>query len=265
MSLHVVYAFLLRYLFLYTRNWIRVIELIFWPLMELLVWGSLTVFLSSKTGGQVPQFITYLIGGVIFWDILFRAQQGVAISFLEDVWTKNLNNIFVAPVRPVEYLTAGILFGILRTGVAVTVLIVLAAFKFDFNVFTMSWALIPYFASLLLFGWTLGMLSSALILRFGQAAESLAWAIPFLIQPAACVFYPLSSLPAWGQAIGHCLPCTYIFEGMRSTLDHQPFNWSQFGLSILLNLVWMGFAAGVYAWVLESGRRRGLLTRVTSH
>ena len=66
MSLHVIYAFLLRYLFLYTRNWIRIIELIFWPLMELLVWGSLTVFLHGKTGGQVPQFITYLIGGVIF-------------------------------------------------------------------------------------------------------------------------------------------------------------------------------------------------------
>ncbi len=265
MSLHVVYAFLLRYLFLYTRNWIRIIELIFWPLMELLVWGSLTVFLNGKAGGQVPQFVTYLIGGVIFWDILFRAQQGVAISFLEDVWTKNLNNIFVAPVRPLEYLTAGILFGILRTTVAVSVLIVLAAMNFNFNVFTMKWALVPYFGSLLLFGWTLGMLSSALILRFGQAAEALAWAIPFLIQPAACVFYPLNSLPEWGQMIGRCLPCTYIFEGMRATLDHQPFNWGQLGMSLALNLVWMAAAAGIYAWVLESGRRRGLLTRVTSH
>lgn len=265
MSPHVIYAFLLRYLFLYTRNWIRIIELIFWPLMELLVWGSLTVFLNNKAGGQVPQFISYLIGGVIFWDILFRAQQGVAISFLEDVWTKNLNNIFVAPVRPAEYLTAGILFGILRTGVAVTVLIALAAWKFRFNVFVLEWSLIPYFASLLMFGWSLGMLSSALILRFGQAAEALAWAVPFLIQPAACVFYPLASLPAWGQVIGRCLPCTYTFEGMRASLDHQAFNWGHFGMSMLLNLVWMGIAAGVYAWVLESGRRRGLLTRVTSH
>ena len=265
MSIRVIYAFICRYMFLYTRNWIRVIELIFWPLMELLVWGSLTTFLNTKANGQVPQFIPWLIGGVIFWDILFRAQQGVAISFLEDVWTKNLHNIFVAPVRPIEYLTAGILFGILRTAVAVAVLIVLAALNFNFNVFQMKWSLIPYFGNLLLFGWSLGMISSALILRFGQAAESLAWAIPFLIQPAAAVFYPLSTLPEWAQMIGNCLPCTYVFEGMRSVLDHNPMDWGQVGTSFILNLVWLAAAGGLYAWVLESGRRRGLLTRVTSH
>lgn len=265
MSLRVVYAFFLRYLFLYSRNWIRVIELIFWPLMELLVWGSLTTFLNTKSAGTVPQFIPWLLGGLIMWDVLFRAQQGVAISFLEDVWTKNLQNIFVAPVRPSEYLTAGILFGILRTSVAVLVLVILAATNFHFNIFEMKWTLIPFFGSLLLFGWSLGMLSCALILRFGQAAEALAWAVPFLIQPAAAVYYPLATLPGWAQTIGKCLPCSYVFEGMRGVLDHQPFDWGLFGASMGINLIWLAAAAGLYAWVLESGRRRGMLTRVTSH
>lgn len=265
MSWHVVYAFLLRYLFLYTRNSVRVIELIFWPLMELLVWGSLTVFIKNEAGSHLPMMAGWLIGGVIFWDILFRAQQGVAISFLEDVWTKNLHNVFVAPVRPVEYLTAGILFGVVRTAVAVAVLVVLAAFNFDFNIFRMDWPLVPYVFSLLLFGWTLGMISCALILRFGQAAESLAWAVPFLIQPAACVFYSLETLPAWGQWIAKCLPCSYVFEGMREVLAGMPIAWSGFGLSMILNLLWLGIAAAIYAGVLASGRRRGLLTRITSH
>ena len=265
MSFRVVYAFVLRYLFLYSRNYIRLVELFFWPIMELLVWGSLTVFLNKQAGGQVPQFVSWLIGGVIFWDILFRAQQGVAISFLEDVWTKNLHNVFVAPVRPVEYLTAGILVGILRTLAAVLVLVVLAAVNFNFNLFVMEWSLVPFFFNLLLFGWCLGMFSSALIMRWGQAAEVLAWAVPFLLQPAAAVFYPLSTLPHWAQLIGKCLPCTYVFEGMREVLDHKPLNWEQLGISFLLNLVWLGAAAATYAWVLESGRRRGTLTRVTSH
>jgi ABC-2 type transport system permease protein len=265
MSFHVVWAFVLRYLFLYGRSPIRLVELFFWPIMELLVWGSLTVFLNQKAGGQIPQFIPWLIGGVIFWDILFRAQQGVAISFLEDVWTKNLHNVFVAPVRPIEYLTAGIVVGIVRTLAAVAVLVLLAAFNFSFNLFQLEWTLLPYFTSLLLFGWSLGMISSALILRWGQAAEVLAWAVPFLIQPAAAVFYPLSTLPEWAQMIGKCFPCTYVFEGMRGVLDHQPFNWNQFGIALVLNGVWLLFAGGIYAWVLESGRRRGMLTRVTSH
>jgi ABC-2 type transport system permease protein len=265
MSFRVVYAFVLRYLFLYSRNYIRLVELFFWPIMELLVWGSLTVYLNQQAGGQKPQLVTWLIGGVIFWDILFRAQQGVAISFLEDVWTKNLHNVFVAPVRPVEYLTAGIIIGILRTLAALLVLVVLAAVNFNFNLFVMEWSLVPFFFNLLLFGWSLGMFSSALIMRWGQAAEVLAWAVPFLLQPAAAVFYPLSTLPYWAQQIGWCLPCTHVFEGMRAVLDHQPLNWGQLGISFLLNLVWLGAAAATYAWVLESGRRRGTLTRVTSH
>ncbi len=265
MSIRVVYAFVLRYLFLYSRNYVRLVELFFWPIMELLVWGSLSVFLNHKADGEVPQFVSWLLGGVILWDILFRAQQGVAISFLEDVWTKNLHNVFVAPVRPVEYLTAGILVGILRTLVAVTVLVILAAVNFNFNLFQMEWSLVPCFISLLLFGWCLGMFSSALIMRWGQAAEVLAWAVPFLIQPAAAVFYPLSTLPAWAQVIGKCLPCTYVFEAMRGVLDHQPLNWNGLWISFGLNAVWLAAAGLCYAWVLESGRRRGTLTRVTSN
>ena len=265
MSFRVVYAFVLRYLFLYSRNYVRLVELFFWPIMELLVWGSLTVFLKNTTGGHGSMFVPWLIGGVIFWDILFRAQQGVAISFLEDVWTKNLHNVFVAPVRPIEYLTAGILVGVMRTLAALTVLVILAAVNFDFNLFQMEWSLVPFFGSLLLFGWSLGMLSSALIMRWGQAAEVLAWAVPFLIQPAAAVFYPLNTLPVWAQWIGRGLPCTHVFEGMRAVLDHEPLDWGQLGISYGLNVVWLAAAGLCYAWVLESGRRRGTLTRVTSN
>ncbi|MBP7949254.1 MAG: ABC transporter permease [Verrucomicrobiales bacterium] len=265
MNPRVVFALVLRHLFLYGRNWVRLVELFFWPTMELLVWGSLTLFLGSSGDARAPQFVAYLIGGVIFWDILFRSQQAVAISFLEDVWTKNLMNIFVAPVRPSEYVAAGLVVGILRTGITVTLLTILAAVNYHFDLFQLQFSLIPFFGNLLIFGWSLGMISSALILRWGQAAESLAWAVPFLIQPAACVFYPLSTLPEWAQGIGKALPCTHVFEGMRAALDGKAFDWGQMGVSLALNAVWLAFAAGLYAWVLESGRRRGMLTRVTSH
>jgi ABC-2 type transport system permease protein len=265
MNPRVVWAFVLRYLFLYTRNWIRLAELIFWPTMELVVWGSLTVFLTQAGGEKAPVVVSWLIGGVIFWDVLFRAQQAVAISFLEDVWTRNLLNVFVAPVRPIEYVTAGMVVGLLRTTVTVGLLTILAALNYHFNLFRMEWSLIPYFANLLLFGWSLGMISSALILRWGQAAENLAWAVPFLIQPAAAVFYPLAVLPVWAQYIGKCLPCSHVFEGMRAVLDGKSLNWGQVGLAFVINLIWLAAAAGFYAWVIENGRRRGLLTKVSTH
>ncbi len=106
-------ALVLRYLYLFTRTPIRLVELVFWPLVDLLVWGYLTMFLQKHTGDTFPYEITYLIGAVIFWDILFRAQQGVAMFFLEDVWSRNLLNVFAAPVSHAEYLTSTYITGLL--------------------------------------------------------------------------------------------------------------------------------------------------------
>lgn len=266
MSLTVIYSLVLRYLFLYTRSPVRLVELLFWPVMELVVWGNLSVWLEkSREGAAVPSFIPWLIGGVILWDVLFRAQQAVAISFLEDVWTKNLVNLFVAPIRPIEYVGAAFIVGILRILVTVVVLSLLAGTAFHFNIFQFHWHLVPFFGLLMLFGWTLGMLSSALIMRWGQAAESLAWAVPFLIQPVAAVYYPIGNLPGWAQSLGWLLPCTPVFEGMRGVLKYGVLDGNLMLMSVVSNLIWMALAATVYLAVLHRGRQTGTLTRVTSH
>ncbi|MEI6656467.1 MAG: ABC transporter permease, partial [Verrucomicrobiota bacterium] len=226
MNLRIVNALLLRYVFLYTRSPVRLVEMVFWPIVDLLVWGFLTVYLRQSTSGDLPQFITFLLGGMILWDILFRAQQGVAISFLEDVWTRNLLNIFVAPVRSAEYLSATFAVGVLRICVTAVALVVIGWLAYSFNVFVMRWWLIPFFLNLMLFGWSLGMISTALILRWGQAAESLAWAVPFFIQPVVAVFYPVSVLPAWLQPVAQALPATHIFEGMREVMRTGSMSWA---------------------------------------
>lgn len=265
MSFTVIHALVMRYIYLYGRNPVRLVELFFWPMMELLVWGNLSVWLESTGGQQVPLFVPALIGGVILWDVVFRAQQGVAISFLEDVWTRNLLNILVAPVRPVEYVAAGYVAGFLRILVTVIVLSILAALFYHFNIFQFHWHLVPFFGLLMVFGWSLGLISSALILRWGQAAESLAWAVPFLLQPVAAVYYPLDKLPGWAQSLGWCLPCTPVFEGMRAIIKGHGVDGSLLLLALLTNVLWMLAAGGTYLWVLRSGRERGMLTRVTTH
>jgi ABC-2 type transport system permease protein len=262
MSLSVIHALILRYLFLYTRTPMRLVELIFWPVVELVIWGYLTVFIQENTTGDFPRIITFLIGAMILWDVIFRAQQGVAISFLEDVWTRNLLNIFVAPVRTIEYLTATFAIGFLRILVTITVLGIVASLMYAFDIFIMGWALLPFFANLMLSGWALGMISTALILRWGQAAESLAWAVPFFIQPLIAVFYPVSVIkPAWVQNISLALPPTYVFEGMREVLNTGVFDWQKCITSALLNLAFLAIAGFIFYHMLATTRRRGLLTK----
>ena len=244
MSLAVIQALVLRYLFLYTRSPMRLVELIFWPVVELVIWGYLTLFIQENTTGDFPRIIVFLLGAMILWDVIFRAQQGVAISFLEDVWTRNLLNVFVAPVRTVEYLAATFCVGFLRI------------------IFTLGWALLPFFMNLMVSGWALGMISTALILRWGQAAESLAWAVPFFIQPFIAVFYPVSAIkPEWVQTISWALPPTHVFEGMREVLKTGVFAWDKFFWAAGLNLIFLTAAGMVFFYMLTLTRRRGLLTK----
>ena len=263
-SLNAVSALVLRYVFLYTRHPVRLVELIFWPLVDLLVWGFLTIYLQKQGMGGVPGTVAFLIGGMILWDVLFRSQQGVAISFLEDVWTRNLLNVFVAPVRTVEYVAATCVVGLIRAAVTLILLAVVASAAYGFHLVDFGFALLPFLANLMVFGWFLGMVSTALIMRWGQAAESLAWAVPFFLQPLAAVFYPVSVLPLWLQPIAKTLPCTPIFEGMRAVLAGHPTPWWQIQSACLLNLVWGALAAWFFAANLRHVRKIGLLVKVAT-
>ena len=120
----------------------------------------------------------------------------------------------------------------------------------------------PFFGNLMVIGWSLGMISTALILRWGQAAESLAWAVPFFIQPFTAVFYPVDVMkPEWVQSIALALPSTHVFEGMREVLKTGVFNWAHFGWSCALNVVFLAIAGSVFTAMLSTTRKRGLLTK----
>ncbi|MDG2170848.1 MAG: ABC transporter permease [Opitutales bacterium] len=264
MNFGVIFALIKRYSFLYTRNPIRGLELVFWPAMELLLWGFLSMYIQKQTSGDFSTFIRFLIGATIFWDVLFRSQMGVSISFLEDMWTRNLLNIFVAPVRIREYLAAMFCMGVLRVSIVVLVMSLMAWALYAFNLYAFSWNLIPFFIMLMVFGFSLGILSVALILRWGQAAESLAWAVPFMIQPFSAVFYSVDTLPSFMQTVAWCFPSTYIFEGMREFIRTGVMDWSAILISAALNVVYLALAAAIFIWMFAKARKLGLLTKIAT-
>lgn len=261
MNFRTICALVMRYLFLYTRSPMRLVELVFWPVVDLVVWGNVTVFIQRNTSSEFGGFILFMLGAMILWDIMFRAQQGVAISFLEDVWTRNLLNVFVAPVRTAEYVSATFVVGMLRIAVTGLVLGLISYFGYSYNVFSLHWWLIPFFLSLMVFGWSLGMISTALILRWGQAAESLAWAVPFFLQPVVAAFYPVHDMPQWSQPLAWCFPATYIFEGMREVMKTGTMNLNYLAWAGVLNIVYLALAGWLFVWILNLTRKRGLLTK----
>jgi len=256
-----ILALLLRQVYLYRRSLIRSLEIVYWPVMDLLVWGFLSLYVARLRGGGA-QAIAFLLGGMILWDIFYRAQQAISVSFLEDIWTRNLVNVFVTPVSTAEFIAAMLLLGVMKVIVTGLLLSALALALYTFNLFQFGLPLIPFVLNLLLSAWGIGLITTAMILRFGQGAETLAWAIPFLFQPFSAVFYPVTVLPAFLRPAAWALPTTQAFEGMRAVLSGSAIPWTVAGWALAENVVLLGLSGVVFARVMYIARDRGLLLRL---
>jgi ABC-2 type transport system permease protein len=252
-------ALVLRHLYLYRRSPTRIGEVLFWPVMELLLWGFFTVYLREL---KAPSALLFLIGSMIFWDVLYRSQQGITISISEEIWVRNILNLFIAPVRIVELMIATCLVGVLKAAATAVVLGFLAFFFYHFSLLSIGPALIPFFVSLSLFGWAVGMCTMGLVLRFGQAAEALIWGVPFLLQPISAVFYPVEVLPRWLRPVALLLPSTHVFEGMRAALRTGRVDPGALALTFGMNLVYLALGATFFGWMLRQVRRKGYLSRL---
>lgn len=252
-------AIVMRYYFLHRRSVARVMEIFFWPVMNLIVWGFVTYYLKELA---LPKTVLFLLGSVILWDVLYRSQQGITLAITEEFWVKNIINIFISPISIAELLTAICIVGIIKSVITTIFLGLLAFFLYRFNLLSTGIGLAFFLGNLLLFGWALGLFTMSLIFRYGRAAEALIWGVPFLIQPISAVFYPVTVLPPWLQKIAYLLPSTYIFEGMRQVLATGITDVPALGVSFGLNLVYLLLGALYFSWMLRRVREMGYLSRL---
>jgi ABC-2 type transport system permease protein len=257
-SLRRIAAMVLRNLYLLRSSWPRVLELIYWPAVQLLVWGFLQSFIASNATTPVLVAGTF-IGAVLLWDILFRGQIGLSVTFLEEVWSRNLGNLLVTPLRPFELLVALMAMSVIRLAIGVGPVTVAAFLLFGFNLYGLGFALVLFFVNLILTSWSVGVVVSGLVLRHGLGAESLAWTLMFVMMPLACVYYPVATLPAFLHPVAYALPPTYVFEGMRTLLIEGRLRNDLMGAAFLLNLVYLAGAVFVFFRLLASARRGGSL------
>ncbi len=250
-----------RYFYIYTRSGFRLLDVVFWPVMDLIVWGFVAKYFMRLDSAN-PTAITFLIGAIIFFNILNRAQQSISVSFLEDLWSRNLLNAFVAPITVAEFVASTFVVGLTQIFAVALIMSGLAFCLYTFNILTISFALIPLFLNLLVMGWALGMFTTSLIFRFGHQAEALAWAVPFLIQPISAVFYPVSVLPDWLQPVAYLVPATYCFEGMRAVLSGHGDITSYLLTASALNLFYFLSVCLFFAAMLNNARERGALAKL---
>jgi ABC-2 type transport system permease protein len=251
-------AMLLRHLYLMRSSWIRVFDLAYWPLLQMVIWGFINNFLAAQSS-WVLRAGGLLIGVVLLWDVLVRGQFGMTMSLLEEMWSRNFANLFVAPLRPIEYAVSLMGLSVIRSLIGIIPASLLAIPLFHYSIFDIGLPLLAFYAVLMMTGWAVGLLICAMLIRFGLAAESFAWASIFVLAPICGVYYPISTLPTWLQPIAWALPPTHVFEGMRAIMLDHVFRGDLMISAVMLNVVYIAGGLATFLVAFREARERGQL------
>lgn len=253
-----IWGICLRHLYVMRSSPVRLIEMAYWPTVQMIMWGFITTFFLQHSS-WLAQAAGALIGAVLLWDVMFRGNLGVSVSFLEEMWARNLGHLFVSPLRPIEFIMALTAMSAIRTVIGILPAALLAIPFYGYNIFSMGLPLVAFFTLLLVMGWCVGLGVSALVLRFGLGAESLAWVLIFAFAPLSGIYYPIDTLPGWLQPLAYAFPASHVFEGMRSVLFDGIFPWERFWSALALDVLYLGLTGGLFLWVFQVARRKGLL------
>jgi ABC-2 type transport system permease protein len=262
MSFHRIASLVLRRYYLLRGSPARLLPLFAWAAIDIVLWGFITRYLNSVASPGF-NFVPVLLGAVLLWDFMVRVMQGVTTAFFEDVWARNFLNIFATPLTIPEYVIGLVSTSIGTSAVGLVAMILLAA-AFGFSFFIYGLFLAPFLLVLFLFGIALGILSCAIVLRLGPAAEWFIWPIPALLSPFAGVYYPISTLPGWMRIISRLLPASYVFEGMRAVLMNRHMDSGTLAAGVSVAAIYLLLAGWYFAHIYRYAVRTGLIARYSA-
>ncbi|MDD4955814.1 MAG: ABC transporter permease [Candidatus Omnitrophica bacterium] len=263
MSLNRILTIVLRQLYLIRGSFSRVFPLFAWIGVDMILWGFLTRYLNSVASSGF-NFVPALLGAVLLWDFFARIMQGVTIAFFEDVWSRNFLNIFATPLLISEYVSGLVLTSVLTSLLGLLIMLVLATTLFNLSFFAYGFMIFPFLLVLFLFGISLGIFGSALVLRLGPASEWFIWPIPAIISPFVGVLYPISTLPDWMQAVSRILPPTYVFEGLRAIITGKSVPLISLALAAALSFIYIFLAYLLFVRIYHSALKSGLIARYSA-
>src|SRR3989344_2733807 len=256
MKNHRIYGMILRYLYYFKHSFDRISDVFYWPTLDLVMWGLTSVYAKSFMP-QSSNIILVILSGIIFWIIIWRSQYEITVNLLEELWNRNLVNIFSSPLKFSEWVVSFIIVGVIKAIISFTFAVFMAFLLYKIKVFELGFYVIPFIISLLLTGWGVGFFVAGIILRFGSKLQTLAWSFVWVLGPFSAIYYPVSLLPEWAQIVSSALPTSYIFEGLREVIYSGRLDYSKLMMSFALNSVYLifslAFLKASFAKVLEKG------------
>ena len=258
MDLSKIYALGLRHLYLIMNSFPRVLDLIYWPTVQIFLWGFISKFFTLNSE-YYSNTVGIILTAAILYDFLFRASISFNMMFLEEIWSRNFTNLFIAPIKLSEMIASLTITAVFRSLIGLIPAALLAIPLFGVSVFKIGLPLLALLLSLYIFGVTLGLLVTSGLLRFGPSFENIAWASLFFLAPLGCIYYPVEILPLSLQIIAKGLPLVHVFEEMRNILLNGTVNYIEVFISILISIAYFIFGVIIFYVAYSGARIRGTL------
>ena len=261
MNFSKIYALGLRHIYLISNSLPRIIDLIYWPTVQIFLWGFISKFFTLSSDFY-SNTVGIILTAAILYDFLFRVSISFNMMFLEEIWSRNFTNLFIAPIKISEIITSLTLTAILRALIGLVPAAILAIPLFGVSVFKLGIPLLFLLLPLYLFGVTLGLLVTSGLLRFGPSFENIAWASLFFLAPLGCIYYPIEILPNSLQIVAKGLPLVHIFEEMRNILINDIISYTQILLAITISIFYFIIGVTVFYMSYAGAKIRGTLINV---
>ena len=258
MNFNKMYGLFLRHFFLIKGSLPRILDLIYWPTIQIVLWGFISKFFSIYSD-YYSNTLGVILTCAILYDILFRSSISFNMLFLEEIWSRNFTNLFIAPLKLKEIIVSLVFTALIRTLIGLVPAIILTSPLFGVSILKLGLPLLLLFLSLYIFGITLGLFVSAGLMRFGPSFENIAWSSLFLLAPLGCIYYPIEILPNFFQIIAKGLPLVYIFDETRNILLNNFVNYENLKQAYLLNLIYLTFGIILFYFSFLKARIKGTL------
>jgi ABC-2 type transport system permease protein len=261
MRWHKIYGLSLRHIYLIRNSFPRILDLIYWPSVQVFLWGFISEFFTASSS-YYNDTIGVILTAAILYDFLFRSSISYNMMFLEEIWSRNFTNLFIAPIKISEIIAALTMTAIFRTLIGLVPAVLVAIPLFGVSIFKLGIPLIFLLIALYIFGISLGLLVTAGLLRFGPSFENIAWASLFFLAPLGCIYYPIEILPDTLQVVAKSLPLVHIFEEMRNILINQTVNSLEIIKSILISFIYFCFSVVVFYAAYYGAKIKGTLINI---
>jgi ABC-2 type transport system permease protein len=261
MRWHRIYALSLRHIYLIKSSFPRILDLIYWPSVQVFLWGFISEFFTISST-YYSNTVGIILTAAILYDFLFRSSISYNMMFLEEIWSRNFTNLFIAPIKISEIIAALTMTALIKTLIGLVPAVFVAIPLFGVSIFKLGIPLFFLLIALYIFGISLGLLVTAGLLRFGPSFENVAWASLFFLAPLGCIYYPIEILPNSLQLIAKALPLVHVFEEMRNILINNTVNNLQIFKSVAISLIYFSVSVIVFYLAYYGAKNRGTLINI---